>query len=129
MRPVRKFFCIWALCCAGGAQADLGWDGTVAVPAVAAGPGRWLTCPRGAGFDLDKAFMVDTRRCITPGFFYNEPVGTPQELALPDLLRIHFTPPAGYQVEAVGPIPVTQGNSGRIDQRTIWIAYRLRKGR
>jgi hypothetical protein len=105
------------------------WDGYLRVPAVAAGPGQWLTCEKGAGFPFASSGKVPERRCVQRQLIREKPAAAPVTLTLQGVLDRHGVAPAGYRLIAAGPIPALHEGLGvnSVDPGSIFIAYRLER--
>lgn len=128
MRKLAKLAVLGFCYAATIAQAAPLWDGVVEASAVSVGPGRWLVCPPGTRYDGE--YKVPTNRCREPGVLASSAAGEPQEVDLDGLLARYVRPPAGYRVEAVGPLPFLQCGGGKsvtcnIAPNAIWLAYRI----
>lgn len=113
---------------AAHAGAELLWDDVYDVPAVYAGNGRWLTCPKGSHFIYEKGSFgtVDKTACYE-GQLLTTRVAAPSEKDLQGALDLHAKPPTGSHYKAIGPLPVAP--IGRSSAANVWlrIAFKIVK--
>jgi len=87
--------------------ATLSWDGYVEVHALPVGPGKWLTCPRGTTMNFGSSTPVKMRECLSEAgtIFTPKRASAPVVVGLQELLDMTVDAPAGFRLEAVGPMP------------------------